>query len=79
MEGGELKPRSIGVPSFPLQGVECKTGLLQNDHLCRRDIICLQLVEIDASRNPLAEFVAPIPIRCTTPIRVIPRPLMTEC
>ena len=54
--------------------------LLQDDHLPQEGhIVCLQLVEIDTSCNPLTEFVATIPIRGTAPIRVVASLLMTEC
>ena len=64
------------------KGMECKTGLLQDDHLpYEGHIVCLQLVEIDASCNPLTKFVRAVPNTrlgsgsCNTPPADDPDPI----
>ena len=79
MEGWRTKDPGVSEPLVSLKGMECKTGLLQDDHLAQEGhIIRLQLVEIDTSCNPLTEFVATIPIGSTAPTGVVARPLMSE-
>ena len=61
-----------------LQTLNLQT-LLQNHHLPqRRHFVRLQLVEIDTTRNAFAECIPTIPIRRTTPRRVVTRDLMSE-
>ena len=53
--------------------------LFQNQHLAQeRPIVCLELIEIDTTRNGFTEIVSAIPIRRSAPIGVIAFALMTQ-
>ena len=52
-------------------------ALFQDDHFPHwRNLVCFQLVEIDTTRNAFTQRIATIPIRRTTPARVVTRRLM---
>ena len=53
--------------------------LLEDNHFAQeRQLICLELVEIDATRNTFAYVVPAIPIGGTAPVGVVAFPLMSE-
>ena len=65
------KARSKTAPSLPIADSHL---LFQNNHFPhRRNLVRLQLVEIDTTRNTFTERIPTIPIRRTTPARVVTR------
>ena len=65
------------MPRARIKAEKAMYVLLPNQHFpSGRAITSGQRVEIDAACNPLAECVAPVRIRRTTSIYVIPRLLM---
>ena len=66
---------------------ECKTRthsaqvnrLFENHHLAQKGyIVCFELIEIDTTRNTFTDFVSAIPVRRTTPTRVVAFTLVSK-